>query len=804
MTIIDNKWSRWLLLGLILGVATFLHVWRLPEFPAAISGDEAYNGVEALLLMQYPAWIIYAPSNSGREALFHYVLMLPVSIFGPTIFALRIVPALASLLIIPLTYSWLRSLYPGANPWIGVLAAALIATSLWTLQLSRLGLRGILLVPCMLAAYYFFWRGYTRNQSRDFVISGLWLGLTVHTYTASRSLPLVFILFVIYVLAFHRATFWTAVRGLVITGVASLVVFAPLGWYFWTHPYAFLHRSQEASLWYHYQIANYTQTYLGSFPDYVLARWLDHLLWFGETIQLGWFGWGLLLVGLGLVRVGMLARREAGYAFLLISFGVGVMPLAVGTATTMRIVAALPATYVLMAIGVLWLLDYMPWRSTLSAVLVTIVLIAGTGRAYDAFHVGQWIGQLPLPTPLDYGMHRVGQRVKSLVRDEGRRVLMPYTAYSFSPNRFLFYGSMGPPRSTPPPTNPSGPIAVIWPANWQRWFTSQSPGFVLLSPQGEVERVGVWEASQFEALRQAIAAQPDAELVIDDFRQPLIRVANVDSSLVYSALRETPQHPIQLAFNNEITLTGYTLNLLDPAAEVTLFLQDERDILVDYHWVMQLRNSQGNIVNETISLLQSQPPDWYPGQSMLAQQVIPLTENDDSPGYVLRIGLVELNYRGKTHGLDGKWAATPRGIGLIPLRQVWRESPPSFDDSLRVPFGDKIELTGFHRTTDNRVWLRWEALRPLNADYTITVQLLDAHQTLVAQVDKPPFGGAYPTSTWLPGQPVIDVYALSLPETLSLGVYSLRVGVYHTQTLERLPATMGISNLVELEQLRVE
>ncbi|MEW5960922.1 MAG: hypothetical protein AB1801_24615, partial [Chloroflexota bacterium] len=46
--------------------------------------------------------------------------------------------------------------------------------------------------------------------------------------------------------------------------------------------------------------------------------------------------------------------------------------------------------------------------------------------------------------------------------------------------------------------------------------------------------------------------------------------------------------------------------------------------------------------------------------------------------------------------------------------------------------------------------------------------------------------GAYPTTHWLPGETVIDPITLSLPKNLPPGRYSLYVGLYRLDTLERL------------------
>jgi len=84
------------------------------------------------------------------------------------------------------------------------------------------------------------------------------------------------------------------------------------------------------------------------------------------------------------------------------------------------------------------------------------------------------------------------------------------------------------------------------------------------------------------------------------------------------------------------------------------------------------------------------------------------------------------------------------------------------------------------------VRLVWSTAATLTADYTAFVHLVGPDGVIVAQHDRPPLGGFYPTSGWVLGEPVDDVYTLTLPATLSPGAYRLLVGWYQPTTGERL------------------
>jgi 4-amino-4-deoxy-L-arabinose transferase-like glycosyltransferase len=96
--------------------------------------------------------------------------------------------------------------------------------------------------------------------------------------------------------------------------------------------------------------------------------------------------------------------------------------------------------------------------------------------------------------------------------------------------------------------------------------------------------------------------------------------------------------------------------------------------------------------------------------------------------------------------------------------------------------------------------LAWRADATPTADYTVFVHLLDEDGQIVAQHDRAPESGFYPTSQWDVGETVADIYALTLPETLATGNYRLMVGLYDPATGQRLLTADG-QDAVELAAL---
>jgi hypothetical protein len=72
-------------------------------------------------------------------------------------------------------------------------------------------------------------------------------------------------------------------------------------------------------------------------------------------------------------------------------------------------------------------------------------------------------------------------------------------------------------------------------------------------------------------------------------------------------------------------------------------------------------------------------------------------------------------------------------------------------------------------------------------DYTVFIQLLNAQDQIVGQVDAWPLQGTHPTSQWTPGEIVDDPYLVQLDAELPPGQYRLQIGWYLLSTLRRLP-----------------
>jgi hypothetical protein len=97
----------------------------------------------------------------------------------------------------------------------------------------------------------------------------------------------------------------------------------------------------------------------------------------------------------------------------------------------------------------------------------------------------------------------------------------------------------------------------------------------------------------------------------------------------------------------------------------------------------------------------------------------------------------------------------------------------------------------------------WRALAPIAHDYTLFVHLLGPDGALLAQADGQPLGGRYPMTLWARGEEVRDRRTLAMPPGLPAGSYTLAVGLYRLDTLERLPAVDAAGRPLPDAELRL-
>ena len=243
-----RRWLRVALLIAATALGAFLRLYRIGELPPALGYDAAYYGVDALNLLRGEPPGVMCPDN--REPLFSYLVAGSFFLLGPSAGVIHVTSAVIGILTIPAVFAAADALFQGSEGplrnWAPPLASLVMALSYWHLNWSRIGLRAILVPLFSAATMASLWRGLRGGRRRDFTISGIWLGLSLYTYQAARLLPLLVVVSLL-VQASRQGKLARALREqLPIVALVSLLLFAPLGIHFLTHPGSFSQRVEEA------------------------------------------------------------------------------------------------------------------------------------------------------------------------------------------------------------------------------------------------------------------------------------------------------------------------------------------------------------------------------------------------------------------------------------------------------------------------------------------------------------------------------------------------------------------------------
>lgn len=371
-----NAASMWKRVGpilLILLLAFGLRLAALTSLPPGLTHDEANHGREAIGILD-GILLFYFPLNYGSEPLYSYTVAGFMALLGEGLFALRLVNVMAGTAVIAAVYTWANRAF---DRKVALVTAVLLALSFWPLAASREALRAGLLPLFMTLAVWFFWQLFVNAESqsrrgdmpgkRTFALFadhpttllvigfGVCVAVTLHIYLAARVAWLLFPLFLLYLLLAHRPAFGRMWRPTLAGLLLAALLVAPMFLYLERYPYALtrldmldrpLNDLRQGNL------LPVMRNATGALLAFVWPGQGDQFLAYNipgrpvfEVVTAVFF-----LIG---IAVCLWRWRQPNAAFLLLWFGVGVLPSLItgATANTTRNLAALPAVFMLPAIG---------------------------------------------------------------------------------------------------------------------------------------------------------------------------------------------------------------------------------------------------------------------------------------------------------------------------------------------------------------------------------------------------------------------------------------------------------------------
>ncbi len=247
--------------------------------------------------------------------------------------------------------------------------------------------------------------------------------------------------------------------------------------------------------------------------------------------------------------------------------------------------------------------------------------------------------------------------------------------------------------------------------------------------------------------------------------------------LDYAWLYPGPQLRVvrEAEFGGGLALRGYRLDR--PAAEPGEYVE------LTIVWAGVTPEVAGQTV--TVELVDETGLTWVQGSGSVLAADGPSTV-EGHYGLVIPPELARGNYNLRVSVGD-----ISRVVGTIPVRHL--EMPP-IQYPAQVNFGDRITFVGANVSPASvpakqpiELELVWQARQPVPFSYTTFVHLVDEAGQIWGQVDRLPGDGRWPTTEWEKGEWIIDRFELHPDPNTPPGDYRLLVGIYDSQTLERLP-----------------
>jgi 4-amino-4-deoxy-L-arabinose transferase-like glycosyltransferase len=391
-------------LALIIGSLLVL-AWRLyglDQLPFGLWRDEARHGLLALRILHDPQFRpVYVAGVADIPALLFYLDALPIGLFGPHPWTVRIVPALAGLLT-PLALYWL--VLPLYGRRAALLSAGLMAASVWHSALSRLGFAATLGPPLTILALGLIWRalqpGPALRRYAQAALAGGTCGLAVYAYHPSRLAPLVVALAVAILLGHDLRAWRMAAARLAIAAACMLLVLIPLINYGLNDPAGYTERLDQTSIFNPDTISGHAPAWkIEQNMRLILGMWNEHG---DENARHNLSGAPMLdpltgvafVVGVGIL---LLRLREPRARLVLAWLAVMLIPALMSNQEphAVRTVEAIAPSMVLAGVGVTallgWVLELRGWRSSpqigwaLAGGLLLCVLALNSWRYFVAW-----------------------------------------------------------------------------------------------------------------------------------------------------------------------------------------------------------------------------------------------------------------------------------------------------------------------------------------------------------------------------------------------------------------------------------
>ncbi|HUS70666.1 MAG TPA: glycosyltransferase family 39 protein [Anaerolineae bacterium] len=810
-------------LALIVVFAAFFRVWRLAEIPGGLTDDEALWGYQATRVANGEIRPIFFEDKFGREPSYGYLVAALFKCIGPSILAVRAAAVLAGIATIPVFYLLVKELFPnrtvkqGSLPLVAILATSWLATSYWHLIYSRSGIAPILLPLAAILSFYFLWRGVHSGRLPYFLAAGIFVGWSVYTYQAGRFIPILAVLFLLYLAWRDREFLRNQWANMVALFVAALLVVLPLALYGLQHPDVFLRRAEAVSIFNpEFNQGGPINAFGTAFVKAIAAFTFEGDHWPernpGSRPILDPLTSILCAVGL---CIAVMRFRRPEYAFLCLWLLVMTLP---ATLTISEIpnftrgIGALPAVAILPAIAVVGMYDQVESRMNSRVLRFTIgvlvflvpLLFAGVTTWRDYF--GAYDRREDLPRQFDLTLIEAANVMNQIYIPDSVWI-WPTTSlvsgeHIFSHPDFLYYGKA--------------------PYRYVSCDDDSGPEQLTAICRGATTALVLdWKGYVLEKAYEAIAADPKnlISFLFQKYGRELNRRSYEAFDVVTYQVPESPTfsiaeefEPLAVNFGHELMLTGVALggsSLQDTSTPeeveqrelpsgkngwVVLRWQAQTVPSGNYKVAVYLQDQGGHVAGQTDKLLLSNylhpTQDWQVDQEEIDYYTLPAWPATAPGQYTVGVTLydaetmqvVPIAGGAQWHQLGSMEIVRPLMAAEVQPQTVVEEDEGELAPGIRL-LGYDFARRDANPGEELSVALYWQALEDLNRDYLIAIQLTDDQGDVWAESFGSPVYGTYPTTQWAEREVLKDWHDVSLPRDIPQGDYQVLLRILGEEQL---------------------
>lgn len=815
-----NRFLTLLAAIFVLLIAFYLRTHRLNEYPPGISTDEAIDLIDAGQMLEHhePQAIFYADDRA--EALHRYIMAVLAIFTGQTIFAYRLTTVFIGVLAVAAaggaTQAFFRG-YSRARILAIIGAMSVLAVNEGYVTLSRSLYRGSLTPLITLLFFWAVWHGLATRSRRWMIAAGVFLGLTLHTYTSA-----LFMIFVLLGLVIHLMVFrfrqrdqWR--RGLIGLLIAFHLIAAPTTYVLLTNPDRVLIRVQQVTED-NTPALERLSTYLDKTIDFFVNSGDPNPQYNTSRAPLLIPHTALIfLIGL-LICILLIRRTQA--AVLLMTLIVAPLPVLLSGEIPHghRIVlayAVIPPIYGVAFGQITAWIERWQWGKWITPIILIGMMIAlpleaaRVGASYrhyfsdkettwkiwgEELSNGAWFF-LPQTIEASQYISQQHETVYLSAIDAVKPSLRAALLAQFPKVRS--WGDLPRDENGMPLLQPGYLLAAD---DIQYTPTGRiAPDFrmmVMIPPnQGTIYLLPPLSDTAAAAVSQQ--AHNGQALMNDQGKPFAYRAEGIDHVLEFATI----QPASGAIWNEQMQIVGYTIpDHLEAGIPQTYCLIWQRigNISRHYHTQAQLwYNGIGVSGSDQLYLRWLYPTSlWRAGDQIPDCHPLTLPENAAPGIYRLAAGVYEERFP-PLEAADPQRRAlgTIAQIGWIKIPQAPITTTPQYPlDAYLITHNDqRITLLGYDLAGEIQpgaqldLTLYWESSGRPDRSYTIFVHILDPSDQIVTQSDAEPWNGIYPTFIWDAGEVVQTTYQLMIPENAQVPLV-VHVGMYTQGDFQRLAA----------------